>query len=68
MSYGEIAAMASIISVLVGAGVSYGITKGTINGLRARVQSLEANRYMTREEYEARHSELVGLFKELIKR
>jgi hypothetical protein len=51
-----------IVPLLSGA-ISYGVTKGTLNGLKERIKILEANRFIARDEYEARHSETVAIVK-----
>lgn len=41
VNFAEIAALATVVSMLVGIGVSYGLTKGIINGLRSMVAANE---------------------------
>lgn len=68
MNVVEIAAIATVVSMFIGGGISYGMTKGVLNGLKERVKNLEQSRYLTREEYEARHAELHDLIKRFIQK
>jgi hypothetical protein len=52
-----------VLSGAVAYGVSTGITKARINGMKDRMDKMEASRYITREEYEARQTELKDYYK-----
>lgn len=66
MNIAELSAIATIIAIFVSAAISYGVTKGTLNGVKDRVSNLEKNKWLTREEYENRHSELRDYFSQLV--
>ena len=54
-----------ILTWIVCVAVQWGIFREKIRALEGRIHKIETERFITREEYEGRHNELLGQMKEL---
>lgn len=48
----------AVLTVLVSGAVAWGVTKTKVDGVKDRLDWLESQKYITREEFESRHKEV----------